>query len=71
VDKQQITSILRSILDRSDVESDSMINRKKSPYHTCDIELLLEHISLLVLDLRFNAEASRRELIETNRLLEE
>lgn len=71
MDKKKIASILRSILNRSDVESDSLLSRKKSPYHTCDLEVLLEHISLLVLDLRFDAEASRRELIETNRLLEE
>jgi hypothetical protein len=68
---KQILFRLKAILDRSDVESDGLLSRKPSPQHDSEIEVLLEHISLLVLDLRFQAEASKRELFEANRLLEE
>ena len=67
----QVATKLKSILNRCDVESDGVINRKVSTKHGDDIEVLLEHISLLVTDARFNAEASRRELFEARALLEE
>lgn len=62
---------LRIILDRSDVDSEGLVNRKASIKHSDDIEVLLEHLSLLVTDLRFDSEASRRELFEIRALLEE
>jgi hypothetical protein len=71
MDKKQITARLRSILNRVDVESDGMVNRKKSLKHDDEIEVLLEHIALLVLDLTFDAEASRRELFDIRTLLED
>jgi len=71
MDKSKITARLRLILDRADIESDGLINRKKSSKHNDDIEVLLEHLALLVLDLKFDAEASRRELFEVRALLEQ
>jgi len=71
MDKKQIAAKLRAILDREDVESDGLVNRKMSSGHTSEIEVLLEHVSLLVADCRFNAEASKRELFEVRTLLEE
>lgn len=68
---KQITAKLRSILDRADVESGGMVNRKKSFKHNSEIEVLLEHLSLLVSDLRFDAQATRNELFEARHLLEE
>jgi len=70
VNKKQIIAKLRIILNRADVESDGLINRKASSKHNDDIEVLLEHVSLLVVDLRFDADASRRELFEIRTLLE-
>lgn len=71
MNQRQVMSKLRSLLDRADIESDGMVNRKVSPKHTDEIQILMEHISLLILDLRFDAEASRRELFEVRALLEE
>ncbi len=68
---KEVTAKLRAILNRSDVESDGLINRKISSEHTSEIEVLLEHVSLLVLDLKFDSEASKRELFEVRCLLEE
>lgn len=68
---KQIIAKLRAILNRADVDSDGLINRKASTKHSDDVEVLLEHISLLVTDLRFDAEASRRELFAVRNLLEE
>ncbi len=71
MNEQQIIAKLRSILNRADVESDGLINRKKSSEHDSEIDVLLEHVSLLVLDLRFDVEATRRELFEVRTLLSE
>lgn len=70
MDKRDITAKLREILNREDVESDGLVNRKKSTKHECEAEVLLEHVSLLVNDLRFNVEATRRELFQVRALLE-
>lgn len=70
MNRKQITAKLRAILNRADVDSDGMLNRKKSLKHQDDIEVLLEHVSLLVLYLTFDTEASRRELFAIRSLLE-
>ena len=70
MNQQKILARLRKILNKSDVELDGLINRKKSSKHSDEIEVLLDHISLLVTDLRFDAEASRRELFEIRSILE-
>lgn len=71
MNNKEVAAKLRSILNRSDIELDGIINRKVSSEHDGEIDVLLEHISLLVLDLRFDAEASRRELFDVRHLLEE
>jgi len=71
MDRKQILAKLRAILDRADVDSDGMINRKKSSRHEDEMEVLLEHVSLLVTDLRFDVAATRNELFEVRCLLEE
>lgn len=68
---KQIAAKLRAILNRGDIDSDGIINRKVSSKHDDEIEVLLEHISLLIVDARFDAEATRRELFEVRTLLEE
>ena len=71
MDQRRITAKLRSILDRADIESDGLINRKQSSLHDSEIEVLLEHVSLLITDLRFDAAATRNELFKVRCLLEE
>lgn len=71
MNKKQITAKLRDILNREDVDTDGLINRKQSSLHESEIEVLLEHLSLLVADLRFNAKATRSELFEVRCLLED
>lgn len=71
MNRKQITVKLRAILNRADVDLDGMLNRKKSSKHQDDIEVLLEHISLLVLDRTFDAEASKREMFAIRSLLED
>jgi hypothetical protein len=71
MNKKQIIAKLRAILDRADVDSDGIINRKKSSRHEDEMEVLLEHVSLLVADLRLNVAATRNELFEVRFLLEE
>lgn len=68
--RKEIVGKLRAILNRADIESDGLINRKRSSKHDDDIAILLEHVSLLVADLRFDAAASRKELFEVRALLE-
>jgi hypothetical protein len=71
MNNKEITSRLREILCREDVENDGLINRKRSSKHEDDMSVLLEHIALLIADLRFEAEATRRELFDIRGLLEE
>jgi len=71
MNKKQIIAKLRAILNRADVDSDGVINRKKSSQHEDEMEVLLEHVSLLVTDLRFDVAATRKELFQVRCLLEE
>lgn len=68
---KKIAEKLREILNKADIENDGIVNRKKSIQHENEIEVLLEHVSLLVADLRFDAYASRNELFSIRQLLEE
>jgi hypothetical protein len=71
MNQKQVIVKLREILDRADIEPDGMINRKKSSQHSGELEVLLEHISLLVTDLRFEVAATRNELFQVRCILEE
>lgn len=62
---------LTQILDKMDTDRESIVTRGISRKHEDKIELLIEHVSMVVSDLRFDAEASRRELFEVRKLLEE
>ncbi len=68
--QKQISDILKAILNKADVGLEQPINRKVSSKHTCEIEVLLEHVSLLIADLRFDAEATRRELFAVRKIIE-
>lgn len=69
--QKQIEDRLKAILNRADVGLEQPINRKISPKHTCKIEVLLEHVSLMVADLRLDLEATKRELFTVRKILEE
>jgi len=71
MDEKRIAAKLRMILDRDDVDSDGLVNRKRSPQHGSEIEVLLAHVEILVAYLRFDAEATRNELFVARNLLEE
>jgi len=71
MNQKQIISRLKEILSRSDTQSDGPVNRKRSDDHDGEIQILLEHLSLLVTYLKFDLEATRRELFEVRKTLEE
>ena len=71
MEKKEIIAALRKILNREDVDSDSIVNRKKSSKHGSDVSVLFQHVELLVADLRFNVQATRNELFQVRNLLEE
>jgi len=68
---QHIYAKIREILNRADVDPDSLITRKRSAKHNGDIDVLLEHLSLLVTDLQFQVHANRNELFQIRSLLEQ
>jgi hypothetical protein len=68
VNQERIKSILRKILNREDTDSE-ILNREVLQ-RPDEIEVLLEHVVLLVADLRFDALASRKEMFEARKLLE-
>lgn len=71
MDRNEIIMRLTQILDKMDTDRESIVTRGISRKHEDKIELLIEHVSMVVSDLRFDAEASRRELFEVRKLLEE
>jgi len=71
MNKKEIMSQLRVILNKEDVDIDSPVNRKRSAKHESDIEVLLQHVSMLVSYLKFDADSSREELFYVRSLLEE
>lgn len=72
MNQKHIKSALEKILSKEDSDPvrEKILSRKVSSKHDGKIELLLEHVKLLVAYLRFDAEASRREMFEARKLLE-
>ncbi len=66
----EIIKKLKKILYKSDIDRDSLITRQTSTKHKNEIELLLEHINILIAELRHDAESSKRELFQIRNLLE-
>jgi len=62
---------LRKLLDGLDIDTDGMLNRKKSREHVSDTQLLLEHLRIYIQDLKFDLFVTRNELFEIRKLLEE
>jgi len=70
-EKSKLAKKLRAILDREDMDSDGLITRKPSKKHEDNLDVLIQHISILIKDFRFDKEATRRELSEIRQLLDE
>lgn len=68
--EEEIIDQLRDILANDDIDRDHPITRNTSNKHASSIEVLLQHVAILVADLRFDAECSRRELFEIRDTLE-
>lgn len=69
--QKQMANRLKAILNKVDVGLEQPINRKVSSKHTCEIEVLLDHVSLMVADLRLDLEATRRELFSVRKIIED
>jgi hypothetical protein len=61
---------LIKILNKNDIDIDSLITRKLSNKHCSRTEILLEHIGILVQSLIHDNESLRRELKEIKDILE-
>lgn len=68
---KEIKCGLKQILQKAGRDPE-IINQKLSPKHNNDeTELLLEHMSLVVEYLLFDAQASRSELFDMKKLIED
>jgi hypothetical protein len=68
--KYQIVNELRAILAKLDCESDSLITREPSVKHEDEIELLIQHIRILVEELNHENQSLRNELFDVRKFLE-
>ena len=68
--KEQLLRELRDILSKLDCESDSTLTRAKSVKHNDEEEVLLQHIRILIEDLKHDNNSLRNENFEMRRLLE-
>ena len=68
--QSEIVKQLQEILCKNDIDKDSPISRPLSSKHSSSVELLLEHVAILVAELRHDAESSKRELFEIRDILE-
>ena len=70
MDPGSIVKKLQGILNKADIDRDSPITRAKSVKHSSQVEVLIQHVEILVAELRHDAEASKRELFQVRNLLE-
>jgi len=68
--KEKLLSNLRDILQKLDCESDSPLTREKSLKHDDEIEVLIQHIKILVQDLLHDNQSMRNEMFDMQKLLE-
>ncbi len=68
--QSEILKQLSKILNKDDIDKESPISRSLSSKHSSSIEILLEHVTILVAELRHDAESSKRELFEIRDILE-
>lgn len=62
---------LRRILRKMDNDPEVLANRKLSIKHQDETEVLLQHVSVMVEYLLFEVQASRSELFDMRKLIED
>jgi hypothetical protein len=70
--KASIAGQLRALLadQDTDLATDGLLNRKRSAVHTDDLNVLIQHLAIVMQYLRMDAAASRREAFALQRLLD-
>ena len=68
--KVQLLIELRFILNKLDCDRDSIITREKSSKHEDDVQVLLQHIKILIEDLLHDNQALRCELFDMRQAME-
>ncbi len=70
-DKIEIEKQLRLILEKEDIDVDNILNRKVSDKHESKIELLMQHLRILIQDLKHDAQSSKNEMFAMRDILED
>ena len=70
--KSRIAEQLRALLagQDTDLATDGLLNRKRSTDHSDDLDLLVQHLAIVMQYLRMEAAASRREAFALQRILD-
>ena len=70
--KSRIAGQLRALLagQDTDLATDGLLNRKRSLDHADDLDVLIQHLAIVMRYLRMDAAASRREAFALQRILD-
>ena len=70
--KSRIAEQLRALLadQDTDLATDGLLNRKRSVDHPDDLDVLIQHVAIVMQYLRMEAAASRREAFALQRILD-
>ena len=70
--KTRIAVKLRALLADQDTDllTDGLLNRKRSVGHSDDLDVLVQHLAIVMQYLRMDAAASRREAFALQRILD-
>jgi len=70
--KTRIAGQLRALLagQDTDLATDGLLNRKQSADHPDDLDVLIQHVAIVMQYLRMDAAASRREAFALQRILD-
>jgi len=70
--KSRIAGQLRALLSGQDTDlaTDGLLNRKRSADHPDDLDVLVQHVAIVMQYLRMEAAASRREAFALQRILD-
>jgi len=70
MENKDIEKQLMSMLEKEDIDVDNILNRKMSDNHKSKIHVLIQHVSVLIQDLKHDAESSKREMFQLRDILE-
>lgn len=65
----QISNKLKEILEKYDIDVKEILSRKRHHKYDSEIDMLLDHLSTVMSYLKFDSEASRREVIRMAQLI--